>query len=139
MFARLDDDQRRSHSPHGTKPLDSLQYYAFLKSQGEAEMDEINKIVGVPLVSVLLGAVITWIAAWWYYFKAGMELREEAARLRKASDLIIYCLANPNADFEPQYDDNGHVTGLAVKMSARIGGSGRAGSASNGSAANSSQ
>ena len=87
-------------------------------------MDEVNKIIGMPIVSVLVGAGVTWLAAWWYYSKAGAELRDEAANLRKTSDLIIYCVTHPDADVEPQYDSSGHVTGLAVNMRATLTGSG---------------
>ena len=87
-------------------------------------MECLNKLLAIPLVSVLLGAGVTWLAAWWYYAKAGKELQEEAEKLRKTSDLIVYCLANPEADVTPKYDKEGHVVGLYVNMSAKLSGSG---------------
>lgn len=38
------------------------------------------------VLSVLIGAAVTWYFAWLYYAKAGRELKDEAANLR---DLII--------------------------------------------------
>lgn len=87
-------------------------------------MEALNKILAVPLFSVLAGAGVTWLAAWWYYAKAGKELREESEKLRKTSDLIVYYLANPQADISPKYDEKGHVVGLYVDMRAKLTGSG---------------
>lgn len=87
-------------------------------------MDAINKLLAIPLVSVLIGAAITWLVAWWYYFKAGRELRDEAEKLRRASDMIVYCLTNPGAEVEAKRDDDGHVVGLYVNMQATLTGAG---------------
>ena len=87
-------------------------------------METLNKILAIPLFSVLAGAAITWLAAWWYYAKAGKELQEESEKLRRASDLIVYYLQNPEADVTPKYDDKGHVVGLYLNMGAKLTGSG---------------
>jgi hypothetical protein len=87
-------------------------------------MEIVNKLLAIPFVSVLTGAAITWLAAWWYYAKAGKELREESVKLRRTSDLIVYYLANPDADLTPKYDEAGHVVGLYANMSAKLTGAG---------------
>ena len=40
-------------------------------------------------MQIFIGAGITWFAAWWYYRKAGNELRVEAKELRKISKMIL--------------------------------------------------
>lgn len=79
--------------------------------------------VSHPLTSVLLGAAITWFVAWFYYKRAGDELRQEAALLQKASNLIIYFLENPGADIQVQRDDAGRLMGLRVSAAAKASGS----------------
>ena len=44
------------------------------------------------ILSVLIGAAITWLVSWFYYRQAGRELREEAAELRRLSTLILNAL-----------------------------------------------
>jgi hypothetical protein len=80
-------------------------------------MEPLNKILAVPLVSVLVGAGVTWLVAWWYYSRAGAELREESKKLRQATDLVIYCLTNKDARVTANYDANGNVSGLTVNAS----------------------
>lgn len=91
-------------------------------------IDALNSFFAQPFVSVLtgaaVGAAITWYFAWLYYRKAGDELKAEAEKLRRATDLIIYILAHPDAHVTPKYDASGNVTGLAVDMSANLSGSG---------------
>ena len=87
-------------------------------------LQRINELFAIPLVSVLVGSLVTWVAAWVYYRKAGGELKAEAVKLRKATDLVLYCLSYPNAEVSPIYDAEGHVSGLAVNMSANLSGRG---------------
>jgi len=51
----------------------------------------INQIVAT-FVFVLLGGLITLIAAWKYYKKVGNELRNETELLRKANIAVVYML-----------------------------------------------
>ena len=37
-----------------------------------------------PLASILIGSTVTWFVAWFYYKRAGDELRKEAELLQKA-------------------------------------------------------
>ena len=84
-------------------------------------MDFLNAFLGQPLWSVLIGAtigaVVTWLAAWWYYRKAGNELRDESKKLRQATELVLYCLTNKDARVAAKYDESGHISGLVVVAS----------------------
>lgn len=64
------------------------------------------------LVSVLLGGLITWLAARVYYKKAGEDLKEEAALLRKANIAIVYLLEHPDAKIEVRRDTEGNPIGV---------------------------
>jgi hypothetical protein len=66
------------------------------------------------LISMTVGAAITWLVAWFYYKRAGDELREEAKALRSATDAILYIQQNPGAKVEVKRDEQGRVLGLIV-------------------------
>lgn len=74
-------------------------------------------VLGNPLVSMTIGASITWLAAWYYYKRAGDELRTEARALHTATSAIAYLLEHPNARTEVQRDEHGRVSGLVVNIS----------------------
>ena len=46
-------------------------------------------ILNSPIFQILFGAIITWLAAKYYYQKATKDLKKEAADLRGLTDLII--------------------------------------------------
>jgi hypothetical protein len=71
-----------------------------------------------PLVALLLGAAITWFAAWWYYKKAGDELQAESKRLLHASNLILAFMENSTATPTVKRDEAGLPVGLAVVANA---------------------
>jgi hypothetical protein len=75
-----------------------------------------------PLVSILIGGAITWICAWFYYKRAGDELRKEAAILQKATSAIIYFLEHPEAEVKVQRDDAGRAVGFIVSAEAHARG-----------------
>lgn len=66
------------------------------------------------IIGIISGGILTWIASRYYYKKAGDELRAEAERLRKLSELVLYIQTNPQADVSLSRDDNGNVIGLIV-------------------------
>lgn len=70
-----------------------------------------------PVASVLVGAFITWVVAWWYFKRSGDELRREADSLHKATSLIFSYLENQQADVKVQRDSKGRVSGLIVGAS----------------------
>jgi len=72
-----------------------------------------DPVVG-PLVTVFLGGLITWLAAWWYYKRAGDQLRAEAELLRKANMAIVYMLEHLGAAIEVRRDAAGNPIGLIV-------------------------
>jgi hypothetical protein len=72
-----------------------------------------------PLSYFVAGSAITWFFAWFYYKRAGDELRTEAKTLHSATGAILYYLEHPDAKIQVQRDDNGRVTGLIVNVSGR--------------------
>ncbi len=40
------------------------------------------------LLSILIGALVTWVVAKWYYERAGRDLKEEAASLRRETEKV---------------------------------------------------
>ena len=41
------------------------------------------------MLGVLIGALITWLLAWYYYKRAGDELRVEADKLQHTNEMIL--------------------------------------------------
>ena len=80
-------------------------------------MSTLIKLLSYPATQLIIGSVVTWLAARFYYKRAGDELRAEAKALHMATGAIIYFLENPNAKIEVQRDNSGRVTGLVVGMS----------------------
>jgi hypothetical protein len=76
--------------------------------------DSFSAILAHPLVSIVVGAAVTWFAAWYYYKQAADELRKEAAVLRQATSVIAYLLEHPDAHTEVQRDAAGNVIGVIV-------------------------
>ena len=65
------------------------------------------------LVSVLIGAGITWLVARHYYKKAGDELKAEAAHLQRTSEMILRWLETEGKNIKVIRDTGGSPTGLA--------------------------
>jgi len=72
-----------------------------------------------PLFSLFIGSAVTWFAAWYYFKRAGDQLRRESQTLQAATRAIIYILENPGANITVQRDDAGNVMGLIVGISGR--------------------
>lgn len=85
---------------------------------GTNQTDFLYTVV-VTLISVATGGLITWLVAWWYYKRAGDELRREAKAWHAAAGAVIYVLQNPNAQTEIMRDGDGRITGLAVSISGK--------------------
>lgn len=77
----------------------------------------IISILSNPLASVAAGALITWFAAWYYYKRAGEELKQEAARLKKTTELILRWLENKGENIEVIRDETGAPKGLRHNVS----------------------
>lgn len=69
------------------------------------------------LLSLLLGSAIsiaaTWLFAWFYYRRAGEELRRESAELRRLSEILIRGLHGAGV-LEARFE-NGRPVGLVFK------------------------
>jgi hypothetical protein len=74
------------------------------------------------LVSIFAGGLITWLAAWVYYKRAGDEFRAETALLRKANVVLAYMLEHPDAEVEVRRDEAGNPVGLIVSATAHASG-----------------
>ena len=70
-----------------------------------------------PLFYFVTGSAVTWFFAWFYYKRAGDELRAEAQALHIATGAILYYLEHPDAKVQVQRDDKGRVSGLIVSAS----------------------
>lgn len=75
-----------------------------------------------PLISILIGSAVTWFFAWFYYKRAGDELRKEAELLQKATNAIVYFLEHPSAEIEARRDTAGRVVGVIVSAAAHAQG-----------------
>jgi hypothetical protein len=75
------------------------------------------------ILATLVGGVVTWLVAWYYYKRAGDELLAESKKLKLASDLILYKLQYPDTPTQLRRNDSGEVVGLIVEMSAHAAGS----------------
>ena len=76
--------------------------------------DCLPEILAQPLISIVVGAAVTWFAAWFYYKRAADELRREAALQRAATSAIAYLLETPSARAEVRRDAAGNVIGVVV-------------------------
>ncbi len=74
------------------------------------------------LISIFVGGLITWVAAWIYYKRAGDEFRAETALLKRAKVAVAYMLEHPEAEIKVRRDNAGNPIGLIVSASARAGG-----------------
>ena len=70
-----------------------------------------------PLTLTLIGIAGTWFFAWFYYKRAGDELRREAFLLHRASSAICYQLENPDTKMKVIRDDEGRLTGEIIVYS----------------------
>jgi hypothetical protein len=86
-------------------------------------IDCLLEFLAHPLVTLFVGAGVTWFAAWFYYKKAGDELRIEAKRLHQTNSMILYFLENPGHTIEVQRGSDGRATGLIVKAVGHAAGS----------------
>ena len=72
--------------------------------------DWLNSVL-IPFVSVIFGGVLTWVSAWWYYKKAGDELRAEASQLRRHLEAILRLQELLEKDTRAIRDAEGRPTG----------------------------
>jgi len=71
------------------------------------------------IISILIGALITWFLTYVYYKKAGEELRKEGNELRKLNTLMLRGLEDAGlAEFGR--DSKGNPTTLLIKLSGEV-------------------
>jgi hypothetical protein len=71
------------------------------------------------LLSVGIGGAITWFVAWLYYRRAGSELRQEAAELRRLTTMILNALEAAGIA-ELSRDSVGQIVGITIRGRAAI-------------------
>ena len=77
----------------------------------------------LALFGMLVGAAVTWWAAWHYYEKASRELAEQAEELRKLNVLMLRGLESAGmAEFSR--DEEGNIKGMVIKGSGALIGAG---------------
>lgn len=71
-------------------------------------------------LSVLVGALVTFVAARLYYQKAGKDLYKEASELRRLNNLTLRAMAEAGL-CEFNIDKDGHIRGLKISLSGKSG------------------
>lgn len=70
----------------------------------------------VAVQSVLIGAGIAWLVTWWYYRRAGAELRDEAVRLRRLTTIVLNALESARGlGIVLTRDANGEIIALTIR------------------------
>lgn len=69
----------------------------------------------IGLLGIAAGALITWKVAKHYYERAGQDLKEEAAELRRLSVLVLRGLENARI-LKLNRDEKGNIKGLSVTV-----------------------
>jgi len=65
------------------------------------------------IISILIGAAITWLVSWYYYKRAGDGLKAEAARLQRTNEMILRWLEVDGNNIKVIRDDDGKPVSLA--------------------------
>jgi hypothetical protein len=73
----------------------------------------------ISILSMAIGAIITWLVSKHYYQKAGQELKIEATELKKLNTLMLRALENAGLT-KFNRDKNGNITGMIIELSAKI-------------------
>jgi hypothetical protein len=73
--------------------------------------------IGTTIISVVIGGAITWGVAWYYYKRAGDELRRESERLHRTTEIILRWLENGGAAVSVIRDNEGIPAGLNLQVS----------------------
>jgi hypothetical protein len=71
------------------------------------------------IINVILGGIITWFLAWYYYKRAGEELRHEAEKLRKLNSMILIALEKQGW-VKLNRDKDGNITGFLFEYAGNI-------------------
>jgi hypothetical protein len=86
--------------------------------------------IAANAVATVIGGLITWVASFWYFKRAGDELRTEATQLRTLTQLALVVLTDPKGNYKLKRDSEGDITGLIAELSGRSMAAGTARAAS---------
>ncbi len=76
----------------------------------------------VTIVSIIIGALITWYFAHRYYIKASKELIEETKHIRKLLNCIVLLESDDEGQYTVKRDYEGNAVGLITQLSASMKG-----------------
>jgi uncharacterized membrane protein YciS (DUF1049 family) len=76
----------------------------------------------LTVLSMIIGAAITWLVARHYYIRAGKELKQESAELRRLTTLVLHSMEDTNLA-ELNRDSSGRIIGLVLKSGIMLAGS----------------
>lgn len=89
-----------------------------------------NLLAPEILAPLAVGSLITWFFAWLYYEKAGRELKQESAELRRLNQILLSGLENAGL-MKIARDPEGNPTGVIVEATGHARGSSTASARSN--------
>lgn len=69
---------------------------------------------GTTVVSIVIGAAVTWAVAWYYYKRAGDELRDEARELRKLISMVLTAMERQGSA-RLSRDTEGNIVGFVFE------------------------
>ena len=72
----------------------------------------------LTIISMAIGALITWWVSKHYYQKAGKELEIEASELKKLNTLMLRAMENAGLT-EFNRDEHGNIKGLVIDLSVK--------------------
>jgi hypothetical protein len=98
----------------------------------------LGDLLDKAVVGLLIGTVATWFFAWYYFKRAGDELRREARVLQQqsnsllqeakilqdTSNAIVYFLEHPGSHVKATRDPKGRVVGVTVTTTGEAHGTG---------------
>jgi hypothetical protein len=73
------------------------------------------------IVTGLISGLITGtLTCWFFYWLGGLELRKEAADLRRLNILLIRALHNAGVIHVARWDEDGNPQGLRIELSSTV-------------------
>jgi hypothetical protein len=67
------------------------------------------------LISLLIGSVVSWVASWFYYKRAGDELKLESEQARKLSTIMLMAMEE-NGWVKLKRDDSGNIRAMISRL-----------------------
>ena len=71
-------------------------------------------------LGVLVGAAVTWLVSWWYYHRAGEELRKEAQELQRLTTMILQAVQQAGIA-QVNWHEDGRPKGINITISPPAG------------------